>query len=345
MPKIPRAERTLIAMRRLVSVLTAHGAALPRTLEQKISDAGPPGLRIDPHILSPARKSLVSRGRILETEQKRRGADTVWYHLKEIPAQTVAARIAAQEPVYLALQKGDLPKRIGQALEIAVFRALQESKLLFLGSFDDLDQHDDAKAYKKQEPPSSISGHTLPSKMLLDFVVIVNDGLVGIEVKNTREWMYPNRQEIRDLLRKCLAFDAVPVLIARRLPFVTFKIFTQCGVILHQTYQQLLPSTSAALAEQAADKDLLGYHDIRLGNDPDDRLRHFICTNLPALLPEARRRFAAYRDLLEAYGDGTMEYPAFAARVRRRSQGKPEDRDPDPEKDHEFEDEPDDERN
>src|SRR5580693_7215677 len=107
------ADRTLIAKRRLVRVLTDHGAALPRTLEQKISDAGLPDLRIDPHILTPARKSLLEYGRIIATKQLRRGTPTVWFHLKETPQKIVADRIALQEPVYLALQKGDLPIRTG----------------------------------------------------------------------------------------------------------------------------------------------------------------------------------------------------------------------------------------
>ena len=46
-----RLEREALACRRLVRVLARHGVANSRTLEQKISDAGPGDQRVDPHVL------------------------------------------------------------------------------------------------------------------------------------------------------------------------------------------------------------------------------------------------------------------------------------------------------
>jgi hypothetical protein len=63
-------------------------------------------------------------------------------------------------------------------------------------------------------------------------------GWAGVEVKNKREWMYPGNKDIRELLSKALTVDAVPVLIARRIPFVTFRLLSPCGLIIHQTYNQ-----------------------------------------------------------------------------------------------------------
>lgn len=63
------------------------------------------------------------------------------------------------------------------------------------------------------------------------------------------------------------------------------------------------------IADQARDKNLLGYHDIRLGNEADPRLTRFIHENLPTILPEARARFEDYKDLLEAYAVLDMGYP------------------------------------
>jgi hypothetical protein len=119
----------------------------------------------------------------------------------------------------------------------------------------------------------------------------------------------------------------VPVLIARRVPYVTYMLLKTCGVIIHQTYNQMLPNFDAELAEQARRKDNLGYHDIRVGNLPDERLKKFIGTNMPAVAAQARERFDQYKDLLEAFGAKDMPYHEFAARVRRRSQGVDEDKD------------------
>ena len=110
----------------------------------------------------------------------------------------------------------------------------------------------------------------------------------------------------------------MPVLIARRLPYITFSLLNVCGVILHQTYNQLFPSADAELASKAKDKTLLGYHDIRLGNNPDGRLIRFIRDNLPKVLPEQKRRFDASRDLLQQYATGEIEYYQFAREVISR---------------------------
>lgn len=82
-----------------------------------------------------------------------------------------------------------------------------------------------------------------------------------------------------------------------------------------------------SVAEQARDRMLLGFHDIRIGNAPDNRLTKFIGINLPSVLPEARDRFDAFYDLLGAFGNADIGYEEFAARVRRRNAGEDEDAD------------------
>lgn len=96
---------------------------------------------------------------------------------------------------------------------------------------------------------------------------------------------------------------------------------------MHQNYNQLFPASASDLAEQARDKRLLAYHDIRTGNLPNSRLTTFLHKNLPSVLVRARPKFEEYRDLLKAFGDGDMHFDEFAARVRRRSEGTNEDSD------------------
>jgi hypothetical protein len=79
-----------------------------------------------------------------------------------------------------------------------------------------------------------------------------------------------------------------------------------------------------ALSKQ---KDLLGYHDIRLGNEPDVRLDRFVNTNLPKLVSDARQRFEEASDLLADFAAGVIPYEEFAARIRRRESGTNEDND------------------
>jgi hypothetical protein len=225
-----------------------------------------------------------------------------------------------------------LPLKLGQALEIAVYRSLSNQTTLdflnFLGAFSYLDQHDDSLLYSKEEPPARLR-RGLNDASRLDFLVRHPSGGWGaVEVKNIREWLYPDRDEIRTLIRKAVAFDAVPVLIGRRVPYVTFHILNRCGVIIHQTYNQRFPEAHRRLGEKAAHKDLLGFHDIRFGSQPDTRLLRFLHVNLPTVLPRARDDFDDYKDLLGDYGNGMIPYEEFAARTRRRADGVNEDFDP-----------------
>ncbi len=168
-------------------------------------------------------------------------------------------------------------------MEIAVFRALKtQSTLAFFGSYPNLDQHDNATLYAKEEPPSTLSGRAIPNAKKFDFLISYpTAGFAGIEIKNVREWFYPDREEVRDLLFKCCHLDVIPILVARRIHYSTFSVLNPCGVLIHQTYNQLYPTTNAALAEKVKVKTLLGYHDVRVGNEPDTRLIRFIHNNLP----------------------------------------------------------------
>ena len=311
-----------------MSILGRHGIANARTLEQKISDAGPFDQRINPHILTDERRFLLKNSQIVSVTHS--GAS--WFYLPSTPRDTVNERLAEQLPIFQRLQRGNFGNRVGQCLEIAIYRALlRQSSLEYLGGFRNLDEHDDSRLYSKEEPPQSLSGKRLTGDQKLDFVVHHPEaGWAGIESKNIREWLYPNRTEIISLLGKAVRLDCVPVLIGRRIPFVTFKILSTCGVVLHETYYQLLPEADHTLAQKAKHKDLLGYHDIRVGNQPNDRLLKFFAVNLPRVLPKAREQFNEYKDLLAEFAGGTIAYKEFAGRVRRRSQGAYEEGDWEP---------------
>ena len=320
--------RQILARTRLLNVIRRHGISVARTLEQKISDAGPGHQRIDPHVLTTVRQQLVDEG-VLLTRTTPGVNNTPWFSLTGADTAFVQERYDAQLPVHQAIREHGVTNRLGQCLEIAVYRTLlEQDQLTHFGRFKDLDDHDDSTLYSKEEPPQSVSGKHLARQQRLDFLVLSSTAeLGGIEVKNIREWLYPGREEIRELLIKAMALDCVPILIARRIHFTTFKVLKPCGVILHQTYNQRWAEADQELAEKARDKHLLGYHDIRVGNMPDERLLKFIGTNLPKVMPHARKRFEQHKDLIGKFVQNEMEYKEFAARVRRRNKGTNEDND------------------
>lgn len=311
-------ERVELGCRRIRNILQRLPIVSMRTLEQKISDAGPGHQRVDPHILTESRKKLEES----DIVKIKTVLGTPWYRLSITPEEACQAHLDLVEPVIRQLHRGKNGVLIGQALELAVFQALRsDSTIHFIGGFE---LNSSKNTWRKIEP-RMISGQALTGGRNLDFILVHSEaGRVGIEVKNTREWIYPNSEAVRDLIDKCYELDAVPVMICRRYAYVTYSLLHRCGVLLHQNYNQLFPESLSEVAEKARHKNLLGYHDIRVGIEPDQRLRRFI-GKLPSLLPEARDRFDGYKDLLCDFASGDMEYKAFAARSRRREQGLPED--------------------
>jgi hypothetical protein len=109
----------------------------------------------------------------------------------------------------------------------------------------------------------------------------------------------------------------VLVLIARRIHYRAFDLFKGTGVLFHETYNQLYPSSAAKLTKLLRHKDLLGFHDIRVGNDPDKRLIKF-CTNLlSTLLSNASEEFVLFRPLLQKFETSKMDQEEFATAKKK----------------------------
>ncbi|NKX68273.1 hypothetical protein HEP89_29490 (plasmid) [Labrenzia sp. 5N] len=324
-----REVRVEVARRRIPKILGAHGIAVMRTIEHKIADAGPYNQRINPHLISEARNQLLKEGVIIRSYRD----GVPWFHLSDAPTDFVEERYQEQLPVFQEVGEQRFTRRVGQSLEICVQKALDaQDHLDYFGRFTDLNEHDDSTLYSKEEPPSHLGARELPNKQKLDFLVRSQEGRglwAGIEVKNVRHWLYPHQEEILELLRKCTTLDIVPVLIARRIPYVTGLLLRRCGAVTWETLRQRYPSTAEDLASRARHKRLLGYSDITLGTEPDGPLRNFIGKNLPAVLPEQRALFDEYKDLLSSFGHQNISYEEFAARVRRRYNGTNEDFDND----------------
>ena len=173
-----REDRHDLARRRIMLVLQKQVVANARTLEQKIADAGPSGMRIDPHVLTPARNELIEEGLVQATEL----AGNTWFHLANTPASVVEKRLKELAALFVKFTGNNLPARYGQTLEIATFHALsQVPNLEFFGRFPDLHKHDDSKAYTKVEPPNHVGTRVLPGHRSLDFLVLHPDaGFLGI---------------------------------------------------------------------------------------------------------------------------------------------------------------------
>jgi hypothetical protein len=311
-----RADRLDLAKKRLVNILKAQTVCCDRTLEQKISDAGPNPQRVEPSVLTVARNELVQQGVI----RVKKEGNAPWYYLKGVTDAAVEERMRVLVALHRSTQDGVFKNRVGQTLEIAVMKAIQRSGIGFLGSFPDLEKHDDSTAYTKVDPPLDINGKRM-EKGPLDFVVFPGGVCTGIEVKNYRTWLYPRSTEVKELLWKCGDVGAVPVLIARRLPFITIRLLQMGGCLIHENYNQLYPVADAKLADAVRTTNLLGYHDVRIGNEPDKRMLRFIGELLPVLAKGAGGTFQTLRETHRAYGMGEISYAQWLKALRAQGTG------------------------
>jgi hypothetical protein len=153
-----------------------------------------------------------------------------------------------------------------------------------------------------------------------DFVIFEpRSGESGmIECKNHREWLYPSHGEMKVLVRKALAAEITPILIARRLPYITKRALCEpAGIIAHETYNQLYPDTDYGhdLAARVTPNRELGYFDVRASEEPLARSIKFFTQNLPTLLPVAAEKFRRHRDLLQAWVEGAISWHDLRRRL------------------------------
>ncbi|MCY4263464.1 MAG: hypothetical protein OXE78_01225 [Gammaproteobacteria bacterium] len=306
-----------------MDVLSKRPVATGRTLERLISETAEPHL--EPHILGMARKVLVRDGELLSKELKTDYPHI--FHLPDCPPSQVDSCLADLARLLKSINRQKVKERCGQCLELAIFRALcAETDVQYFGRFPDFDPTAPTrpnKLFRKEEPPCHIGNRSIIGDRPLDFIYFhPTAGPAGLEAKNLREWLYPQGSEVKELLIKCIALDCVPILVARRLPSVTIELLGTCGVVLHQTLNQLYSSKDKELASYAMQQDLLCFDDIKVGDEPDSRLTNLTSNILPEFLPKARARFDKFKDLLARYANSDIAYHELAECVLLRETGK-----------------------
>jgi hypothetical protein len=302
------AQRLALAKKRILKLLARQTVCVARTIEHKLHATGPNPQRIDPHVTTNATRELLFTGQIGMISL----LNTHWYHLPESPRDLVEAKLEYLSSLYSRVLENDFVLRTGQALEIAVFRSLlalrqQDPSINFLGHFRDLDGHPDSELYSKEEPPRAINARHIRGRGRVDFALLT-PAVCVIEVKNGRPVIYPSNKELTELLSKAVDLDAVPILVARRLHPTVVQTFSRTGLLVHETYGQRYPAMDAELANQVKHKDALGWHDIRVGNEPDARMLKFFCDVLPQKLEQATEDFQRCKGLLRDFADGAITF-------------------------------------
>ena len=315
-----------IGMKRLLSVLDREEISSIRTLEMKISDAGPKDQRVEPHILGLSGVELVERRRV-RTHHHPLTAKQKWDAPSRFSEEQVAEKLDALANVYSRTVAPDFTAGLGDPLEISVFKALRrlraaDRRIAFQGSFD-LEERQPSGRFRKTEPPSAYNDVALDGPP--DFVLFsptIGEPLM-IECKNHREWIYPSSDVMKTLVRKAISADMTPVLIARRLPYITkAALCAPAGILAHETYHQMYPDTQAGreLAVEAARTRGLGYADLQATEDTLPRTTKFFETDLPRIAQRAARRFLENKEVLDAWASSEITWRQLFNHLHRGDQ-------------------------
>lgn len=297
--------RIEIAMARLPNILEREIISCQKTLEQKISDQGPSGQRVDPHLLGLALHELTVERKILAVHRHPTTTHSPWYANARLAEADIRDKLESVAPLYASVASGQFPNLVGDALEVIVANCLTQlnrtnPRYGYLGSFD-LSKKNKQGRFPKTEPPNTISG--LTCLKIPDFYVSgFSFGYVCIECKNLREWIYPDNSLIKDLIRKAIDTDTIPCLIARRIHYTTTaNLLIPAGIMSHESYYQYYPSEFTELASSVKDKRSLGFSDVRATEQPDKRTVKFVTNDLPSVGDYMAERFRANRKALSAY--------------------------------------------
>lgn len=288
-----------IARRRILRILRTRRLASPHQLETKIAEAGPPHMRANPHHIHNALISLRKDGLVHlahEVETTKLYAPRDWDPTSTTDSERLT-RIETGYKAYLDVQREDR----GRSLERIIQKAIEESSQFLW--------------YNEpgRPPPSgtTVSGILLTGSGNLDHYLSYKGPqafLVGIDDKSIRDWIYPERDEIRHLLRKCLAYNMLPVLVARKVHFTTRNLFHHLGALAFETHFQFFdPQYEERLAD-VRHKDGVGFADIRCPEHPPPHLVNMFSNTLVNLLPSFWQTFSNNAQLIREYTEEEIDY-------------------------------------
>ncbi len=293
-------------MARLPNVLERDTVANQKTLEQKISDQGPKRQRVDPHLLGLAIRELTEERRTIRKFTHPATGSVGWYANARLTAGEVQPKLDVLAPLYAQVAFGSFPNLVGDALEVVVFKTLQQlnthnPRYSFDGAFDLEGPRTKEGRYRKIEPRQMISGYGTEKRV--DFILHGFDsGPICIECKNLREWMYPHESRIIDLIDKAIEMRVTPLFLARRIHYTTIRnLLEPAGILAHESYYQYYPADHQDLAERVKHKRALGFSDIRTTEEPMPRTLKFFLKDIPKLVDRAAERFNRNRDALLEY--------------------------------------------
>jgi len=274
----PDYDYSALGRRAILELLERELAAPSLEIEARIADEPWPTLPVvvEPLPLHDALADLRAAGRIVvHPPEPTRGGRPVTLITAVTDArnttavETAAARKRLLTARYLGWAQGTPTREavIGPAAERVVHASLTKAA--------------PAVGYRLENPRAGTAatflGMTVPIGPLDNAALLptVESGLPGptvavpIEVKNLRDWLYPNNAEVYQLLTKAAKLQQarpgvpiMPLLIARRIHITTFRMFKDLGAYGIQTKRQYIGAVDGGDERIQEVRTGLGFFDL-----------------------------------------------------------------------------------
>lgn len=303
-----------IAVASIERLLSTELAVTQREMEAKLSErkAGPPDgrLRPQPHHLTSARQRLLQAGVLEQIKESTRGKDRTVTTYSLAPGSKRAQRAAARKRLLQAryLSWGQQSSEWGEAAPIpaALERVIHASLLQAAPHGYHLLRPDGGEVDR-------IFGAKVPGGPLdnaAHYTGVGSDGMplapvtMPIEAKNLREWVYPQTQELYQLLDKSARLQQarptarlMPLLVCRQMHPLAGVMAKQMGFHIIPTWRQYVRPVVTRYDETAQRKfeevrDELGYN-LEPHEDAVEQMVNQFTKTLPKRTEEASQRWAA----------------------------------------------------
>ena len=297
--------------KRILNILNTYRVSTMRHLEIKISEAGPGNQRVEPALLHGSLNSLIRDGKVqvLQTDP-----------MKIIGAPDFGkpgdkSRLKAFTQWHdMFLRYSQHEQYCGLVLEKMIFDSLDTDTYHVIGSSPTFDEQGQlvkpsnsellyygGKAIYKHEHGAGFD----------QFLIHKNTNIpIGIEAKNIRQWIYPASLEIWRMIARACTLDCLPVLVARKISYITTAgFFSQFGILgftsQFQYFSNAVNSDSKyKFNRDIIPKDRLGFADIKLVKPNDQspkHFTHFFNDILPENIEAYHEKFMENKDLLAEY--------------------------------------------
>ena len=284
------------ATHRLHALLKKHQVCSTREMEARLSDfctnLNP---RVDPHHLTTARRIL--------NLQLVSNKYVPLYTLPNTPLSSVSSIIARKELLYNAfLNHFTKDSFCGDVAEKIVFASMTQALNL------SIEPHTLGNV-------SKIGNLTTNTPLDTYAFVITTDNkgqrkvvTLGIEVKNIREWIYPQSVEIWKALKACIDLDCIPIIVSRAFHFTAFTFFRDIGALGYKTKHQYFSSELWGHSLYTPLKSELYFRDMVLWREdkPDPMVSRFFSDLLPQYISRTTLTFERNKQLIEQYAQGPL---------------------------------------